>query len=150
MAPTWAASPVPETPHYGAQTKARKVALDLLFAADQRGQSPLETLRQARQDGEVTLRDLTVTLVEGVCSHLGALDARISEYITGSWSLERMPSVDRCLARIAVFEIDHTDVPNPTAISEAVRLAGDLSTDASPGFLNGLLRAIAATPPTHS
>ena len=138
------------TPHYGAQTKARKAALNILYAADVRGASPVETLVEVRSIGETTIRDLTVVIVHGVAGHMDDIDRRISASLTGDWTLERMPAVDRNLARIAVFEIDHTDVPPSAVIAEALKLAGDLSTDDSPTFLNGLLsRALATKPPTN-
>jgi N utilization substance protein B len=39
-------------------------------------------------------------------------------------------------------------VPDPVAISEAVLLARDLSTDGSPAFVNGLLAKILELKPT--
>jgi N utilization substance protein B len=51
-----------------------------------------------------------------------------------------MPAVDRNVLRIGAFELLWQDgVPDPVAISEAVQLARDLSTDGSPSFVNGLL-----------
>jgi N utilization substance protein B len=45
-----------------------------------------------------------------------------------------------------VFEIAFAeDVPDGVAISEAVRLATDLSTDESPQFVNGVLAAVAGS-----
>lgn len=62
------------------------------------------------------------------------------------WTLERMPLVDRAILQVAVFEIAFAeDVPDAVAISEAVRLATDLSTDESPQFVNGVLAAVAAS-----
>ncbi|MEO8528723.1 MAG: transcription antitermination factor NusB, partial [Pseudolysinimonas sp.] len=59
------------------------------------------------------------------------------------WSLARMPALDRAIARMAAWEILHNDeVPDGVAISEAVELATTLSTEDSPGYLNGLLGAI--------
>ncbi len=40
------------------------------------------------------------------------------------------------------------DVPDAVAISEAVLLAQDLSTEASPAFVNGLLARIAKLKPS--
>lgn len=134
-------------PHYGAQTKARKAALDILFASDQRNRDFLDTLEELRLVGDPPLRDFTVRLVEGVAGHLDAIDQRISACLSERWTLPRMPAVDRNLARIATFEIDYTDVPDATAIAEAVRLCGDLSTDSSPGFLNGVLKSVAGSKP---
>lgn len=143
MVRTSAASPVVKPAHYGAQTKARKAALDVLFAAEQRDLGFLEVLSELRTFGDVTIRDYTTTLVHGVAEHQAGIDRRISECLADKWTLQRMPTVDRNLARIAVFEMEHTTTPPATAIAEAVRLAGDLSTDRSPGFLNGVLRSAA-------
>lgn len=126
-------------PHYGSQTKARKAALDVCYAADMRGIGMVEMMSELRSLGEQTVRELTTTLVHGVATHTDELDARIAALLPEGWTLERMPALDRSLARIAVFELDHTDTPGPTVVSEAVKLAGDLSTDDSARLLNGLL-----------
>ncbi len=135
------------TKHHGAQTKARKAALDILYAADLRGTGLVETLMEVRSFGEATLRDLTVSLVHGVASNQPDIDRRISASLAGGWTLERMPAIDRNLARLAVFELDHTDTPPSAVIAEAVKLAEELSTDDSPPFLNGLLARALATKP---
>lgn len=134
-------------PHYGAQTKARKAALDVLYAAELRGDGLIDTLNQTRSLAEAPVRALTNTIVEGVAEHREAIDRRIAAGLSGSWTLERMPAVDRALARIALFELDYTHTPAQAVIAEAVRLAGDLSTDESPAFLNGLLARAMATKP---
>ena len=46
--------------------------------------------------------------------------------------------------------MDHTDTPGPVVIAEAVRLAQELSTDGSPGFLNGLLSKALSIKETNS
>lgn len=122
--------------------KARKRALDVLFEAELRQETPLAALERIRRQ-DPQLRPFTAELVEGVAEHSEQIDARISAVLSEGWSLDRMPRVDRCAARIAVFEIDHTDLPVGVAISEAVALASDLSTDDSPAFLSGVLGAVA-------
>lgn len=124
-----------------ARTKARKRALDLLFEADQRGLNA-ETLlaeRLAKPVTEAPLNEYTATLVQGVVGRWVAINELLSTYSQG-WPLERMPSVDRAILRIGTFEVVYTDdVPDGVAIAEAVALATALSTDESPGFINGLL-----------
>ena len=57
--------------------------------------------------------------------------------------------VDRTIIRIGVFELRHVDeVPDAVALSEAVSLARELSTDESPSFVNGLLSKIVELKPT--
>ena len=70
---------------------------------------------------------------------------RLDEVIVGyaqDWSLERMPALDRNALRLAVYELLFTDVPGEVAVSEAVELVTELSTDESPSFVNGVLAAV--------
>jgi N utilization substance protein B len=128
----------------GARTKARKRALDILFESELRGTSAIETLAARQDAAESPINPYTVTLVEGVDGHREEIDEAITAYSTG-WPLERMPAVDRTIIRIGVFELRHVDeVPDAVALSEAVGLARELSTDESPSFVNGVLAKIAS------
>lgn len=133
-----------------ARSKARKRALDLLFEAEQKGLDPGELARE-REAAPVTpapLNPWTIAAVTGVAAHRADIDELLSTYSQG-WSLERMPDVDRAILRLGAWEILHADdVPDAVAISEAVALATDLSTDESPRFVNGLLARIAEVKPT--
>ena len=123
----------------GARTKARKRALDVLFEADQRGVDVLETLAGRVAAGEPPIAAYTVELVEGVVAQGERIDELLTTYSQG-WSLDRMPAVDRAVLRLGTFELLwRDDVPDGVVISEAVGLARQLSTEESPGFVNGLL-----------
>ena len=124
--------------------QARKRAVDLLFEAEARGITPAEaaesreTLAQ-RQSDVSALNPYTVTVAKGVTQHAAHIDDLISTHLQG-WTLERLPAVDRAILRVAVWELLHADdVPEPVAVDEAVELAKHLSTDDSPGFVNGVL-----------
>jgi N utilization substance protein B len=126
--------------------KSRRRALDVLYSADLRD-IPARTVLSdtlARMGREVPDHmAYAVEIVEGVESNANRIDELISSYAEG-WTLDRMPVVDRNLLRIAVYEMLHRDdIDAPVAISEAVELAGELSTDDSPRFVNGLLGRIA-------
>ena len=122
-----------------ARRKARKRALDLLYEADIRGVDPREIAVERFPESS---EDYAAVLVEGVAAHRERIDELLDTHSLG-WTVERMPAVDRTLLRIAVFEILwNDDVPDSVAISEAVELATSLSTDDSPGFINGLLGRI--------
>jgi N utilization substance protein B len=92
------------------------------------------------------VRGYTAELVRGVTAHASEIDARISSCLAAGWTLPRMPRVDRNALRIAVYEIDYGDVPDAVAVAEAVQLVAELSTDESPAFVNGVLRAITTSP----
>lgn len=125
-----------------ARSKARKRALDLLYAAELRGDDPVTTLDQRIADGEGPTNDYTSLLVRGVAEHRERIDGLLSSYSQG-WTLQRMPAIDRAALRIGVFEVLYADdVPDAVAVSEAMALVRDLSTDESPNFVNGLLGAV--------
>ncbi len=125
-----------------ARTKARKRALDILFASELRREDPVEALDRAIADGEGPTNAYTGDLVRGVQSHRARIDELLSTYSTG-WSLERMPAVDRNVLRIGLYELLWVDdVPDPVAVSEAMALVRELSTDESPQFVNGVLGSL--------
>jgi N utilization substance protein B len=125
-----------------ARSKARKRALDLLFASEARGTTAGELLDQQLAEGEVPNHPYTVTLVRGVEAERSRIDELITRYAEG-WTLDRMPAVDRNVLRLGVWELLYADdVPDQVAVSEALVLVRDLSTDDSPNFVNGVLSAI--------
>ncbi len=125
-----------------ARTKARKRALDVLFASDVRGESATEALERAIAEGEGPTNDYTTVLVRGVEEHRARIDEVLGQYAEG-WTLQRMPAVDRNVLRLGVWELLWADdVPDPVAISEAMTLVTELSTDESPQFVNGVLGAV--------
>ncbi len=125
-----------------ARSKARKRALDVLYAAELRADDPIASLDQAVADGTGPTNDYTSVLVRGVAEHRARIDELLSTYSTG-WTLDRMPAVDRNVLRIGLFEMLHVeDVPDAVAVSEAMALVRDLSTDESPQFVNGVLGAL--------
>jgi N utilization substance protein B len=127
------------------RSKARKRALDILFEAELRGADPIATLEERAAAADPPVRDYTTKLVRGVVAHSNEIDARISACLAPGWTVPRMPRVDRNVLRIAVFEIDYGEVPDAVAASEAVRLVSELSTEDSPAFVNGVLRAVATS-----
>ena len=132
--------------------QARKRAVDLLFEAEARGLTPAEVADErdalaARQTDVKPLNAYTVTVARGVTQHAAHIDDLISAHLQG-WTLDRLPAVDRAVLRVAVWELLHAnDVPEPVAVDEAVELAKKLSTDESPGFVNGVLGQIMLVTP---
>jgi transcription antitermination protein NusB len=131
-----------------ARSKARKRALDILFEAELRGAPVLDLLAERITLGSPPVAPYAADLVRGVTVHAARIDELLSQYAQG-WTLDRMPAVDRNVLRIGVYELLWAqDVPDAVAINEAVLLAQDLSTEASPAFVNGLLARIAELKPT--
>lgn len=133
-----------------ARTKARKRAVDAIFAADLRKVSPDELLNQTAKlvedrQNQAEIFGYARQIVAGIIEHFSDIDDLIETY-ANDWSIDRMPALDRAIVRVAIWEIVFNDeVPNPVAIDEAVELAKEYSTDDSAGFINGLLHRISAT-----
>lgn len=121
----------------------------MLYSAEQRGLDLAtvlgeEATRAEREPARRASWEYARTIVEGVDEHRAAIDELLETFAQG-WPLERMPAIDRALARIAVWEMSHGGIPAAVAISEAVDAARTYSTDDSGGYLNGLLARIART-----
>ena len=133
--------------------QARKRAVDLLFEAEARGITPAEVaearneLASKGSEDHSPLNPYTVTVARGVTEHAAHIDDLISAHLQG-WTLDRLPAVDRAVLRVAVWELLYAeDVPEPVAVDEAVELAKQLSTDDSPGFVNGVLGQVMLVTP---
>lgn len=132
----------------GARSQARKRALDVLYESDLRGADVVATLAARLAEADPPISAYAVELVEGVTAHRKRIDELLMTYAEG-WTLERMPPVDRNVLRIGVYELLwRADVPDGVVLDEAVELAKRLSTDSSPGFVNGLLARLLALKPS--
>lgn len=126
------------------------MALDAIFAADMRKQNPIDLLDttaagQADRQNQDEIVGYAKQIVAGITELHAEIDERIASF-SHKWSIDRMPAVDRAVLRVAVWEIlFNEEVPDQVAISEAVNLATEYSTDESGVFVNGLLSAISNT-----
>jgi transcription antitermination protein NusB len=88
-------------------------------------------------------KPFTRELAEGADEHLEELDGEIAELARG-WSLDRIAPLERCIMRVALFEMFHrVDVPVEVAIDEAINLTKEFCGADAPGFVNGILGAAA-------
>jgi len=121
-----------------ARSKARKRALDILFEAEVRGEPVLGLLAERTSAADPPVSEYAAELVRGVHAHAGQIDMLLAAH-----------AVDRNILRIGAYELLWSqDVPAAVAISEAVALAGELSTDGSASFVNGLLGRLLELKPT--
>ena len=128
-----------EIPGIGGRREAREEALAVLYEVE----VTAETVSDALSARDVPPGAYAIELAEGVDDEVDQLDAIIGRHLTG-WRIERMPLVDKVLARIATWELlRRGDVPTGVVLSEAVELATQYSGEQSPRFINGVLRSVA-------
>jgi N utilization substance protein B len=131
------------------RSRAREVALQLLFLKDQNGiPVPRPAVEQFARD---RLRDpdlvaFGLALYDGVLKHQAEIDQALAG-TAENWRLHRMMPADRNVLRLGAYELLHESEPSPAAavLNEAIELARRFGTADSPGFVNGILDKIART-----
>lgn len=81
-------------------------------------------------------------LVTGTLEHGEAIDQLIRQHAE-NWRLERMPTIDRNILRLAIYEMLHEEsVPKVVIVDEAIELAKKFGSENSGRFVNGLLDGV--------
>ena len=120
--------------------RARELALQALFSVEVGHHDAGIALDEALASGaSPEARAFVKDLVYGTLEHASQSDALVGPLLQG-WTIERLPTVDRLLLRMGVYEMRHRpEVPHPVVINEAVELAKKFSTEDSGRFVNGVL-----------
>ena len=126
------------------RTRARELALQILYQIDLRGLELVEELDDLllRSDEADDVRDFARVLVLGTVGALADSDERIAA-VAEHWDIGRMATIDRNILRMAVFEmLSRPDIPSKVSINEAIDLGKKYSTENSGSFINGILDRI--------
>lgn len=121
----------------------REIALQALFSVEVGHRDPSEVLDEYLLSlADTAHRFFVQDLVLGTLSHSQESDNAIAPLLS-DWTIERLPTIDRLLLRMAAFELKHRpDTPRPVVINEAVELAKRFSTEDSGRFINGVLSSM--------
>lgn len=130
------------------RSRAREVALQLLFQHDWNKQIDRTTLERFVQDRlrDETLVSFCLSLYDGVLTHQEDIDRRLSA-AAENWRLVRMAAVDRNVLRLGAYELLHSpETPPNVALDEAITLARRYGSADSPAFVNGVLDRLRQSP----
>ena len=128
----------------GSRRLGRESALQVLYLRDLGACTPEQTPRGVWAAEPLTpkTRDFANHLAAGVQAHLTNIDGLITKYAQ-NWELHRMAAIDRCVLRLATFELLYDlETPVSVIINEAVEIAKTFSTADSGKFVNGILDKI--------
>jgi N utilization substance protein B len=123
------------------RTKARSIALQVLYEIDISGHLPgiVLTGQFERLTMEDDLKLFISQIVSGVVRNKTILDEFIADFAP-EWPLEQVAIIDRNLLRMALWEIAvFQKTPVKVVVNEAVELAKIYGSDASSRFINGVL-----------
>ena len=127
------------------RTKARSIALQVLYEIDLTGHEPGEVLgdRLVEEPLDDNLVDFTRQIVYGVLPLVLKLDDFIAQHAP-EWPLDQVAAIDRNIIRIALWEFAVSGLtPVKVAINEAIELAKLYGSDSTPRFVNGVLGSLA-------
>lgn len=119
--------------------------MQLLYACELRGWASVDLVAQRLvrlSRGRVGDPEKVEMLARGVLQQLDRLDGEI-ELVAHGWPLPRIGTVERNIIRLGLHELLETDVPPKVVIDEGVQLAHWFAGDKAPGFVNGVLDALA-------
>ena len=128
----------------GVRRKARILALQALYETDSVGHEAVVALSRILASEKLSEEGgaFAGELVRGVINNKEEIDQSIRRYAP-AWPVEQIPTVDRNILRLAIFEIlFDKKVPVKVAINEAVELAKRFGGDNSPRFINGVLGSV--------
>jgi transcription antitermination factor NusB len=128
----------------GKRRRSRELAIKVLFHLEFSDDDPSAAFECVCENfgfsDDVTL--FSKDLVLGVCNHINELNAVITRS-SKNWRLERIAKVDRCILRLAAYELIYRDdIPPKVSINEAVDLAKKFGAEESGAFINGILDKI--------
>ena len=118
---------------------ARELALQALYGTEIGHRAPDEMIDETVGTAATAETRLFVReLVLGTLANAEESDAIIAPLLDG-WTLDRLPTIDRIVLRMGVYELHHRPTPGPVVINEAVELVKRFSTEDSGRFVNGVL-----------
>jgi N utilization substance protein B len=131
--------------------RGREAALQMLYLVDTCHADVDKIPDEVLSDEPIApkTREFAHRLAAGTVSQWERIDKLVSHHAK-NWELKRMAAVDRCLLRLASFELlSELDTPVNVIINEAVELAKKYSTAESSKFVNGILDKIKEERKTH-
>jgi N utilization substance protein B len=114
--------------------QARRQALMLLYQWDLSGQ-PIGSQYGGAID------QWALNMADEVAARAPELDERITAASEG-WTADRLGAVERSALRVAIHELQRSDVPPEVAINEAVAFAKRYSSEDAARLVNGILGRI--------
>ena len=128
------------------RTKARSVALQVLYEIDFTGHLPVAALENRFLEEEVTdkgLIEFAEQIVHGVWPITQQLDLFIMQHAP-EWPLDQVAAIDRNIIRIALWEFAVEGcTPVKVAINEAIELSKIYGSESTSRFVNGVLGSLA-------
>lgn len=123
-----------------ARSRARRRALQALYAWQLSGQPIAQVIAQFQSEQDMEIADLEYfdDLLRGVDRHLKKIDESLQEYVDRD--IAQVDPIERNVLRLAAYELlFRMDVPYRVILNEAVETAKRFGADHGHSYVNGVL-----------
>lgn len=123
-----------------ARSRARRRALQAVYAWQMSGSSMNKVLDQFRDEQDMEIADLAYfeDLLRGLDSHCADIDAALQPFLDRS--VDQVDPIERAVLRLATYEMRYRlDVPYRVVINEAIEIAKRFGADHGHSYVNGVL-----------
>ncbi|WDF83667.1 transcription antitermination factor NusB [Lacticaseibacillus pabuli] len=118
----------------------REAAFKALFAIDKNPDADRDVTYAAVLPEDEVIPGYMLQLIDGVSEHTADLDEKLSGKLKSGWTLSRISKTDLIILRLGLYEIQYEDdLPDKSAINEAVEIAKTYADEQSAKFINGVL-----------
>ncbi len=136
----------PEGVDLAARSRARRRALQAIYAWQMSGSHMQAVVEQFRHEQDMEIADLEYfeDLLRGVERHVDELDAQLKPYVDRE--VTQIDPIERAALRLAAYELAHRpDVPYRVVINEAIEVTKRFGADHGHSYVNGVLDKLAAS-----
>lgn len=134
----------PEGIDLAARSRARRRALQALYAWQIGGSRMHAVIEQFRHEQDMEVADLEYfeDLLNGIERHVAAIDEAIKPYVDRE--VEQIDPIERAALRLATYELKYRpDVPYRVIINEAIEVTKRFGADHGHSYVNGVLDKLA-------
>ena len=134
----------PEGIDLAARSRARRRALQALYAWQMSGSAMNAVIDQFRHEQDMEVADLEYfeDLLHGVEKHVDELDEALKPYIDRD--VAQIDPIERAALRLAAYELKYRpDVPYRVVINEAIEVTKRFGADHGHSYVNGVLDKLA-------
>lgn len=135
----------PEGIDLAARSRARRRALQALYAWQLSGSHMNAVIDQFRHEQDMEVADLEYfeDLLHGVEKHIDELDDSLKPYVDRE--VGQIDPIERAALRLAAYELKYRpDVPYRVVINEAIEVTKRFGADHGHSYVNGVLDKLAA------
>ena len=124
----------------------REQAFKLIYSLDiQKNENLEEQIELYIENNKITekrAKEYIKESVKGIEKNKQNILELIEKNLKSDWKIERISKIDIAILKLAIYELEYTEIPFKVVINEAVEIAKKYGEDTSKNFVNGILASV--------